>query len=186
MGLEEHGAGELGLDAEDSGVEALEVADLEDAVVFLGEGDEGVGFSEGGGDGLFDEAVDAGRKELRGDVVVMDGRNGYRGGVEAEAGAEGFFRSGEDGDGVLGGYGLCALGMGFNCGGESDAARSELAVDAEVVGAEGSGAGDGDAERIHLGFGSLAVDGVEAAAVEIEELADLLVGLGSSGATESS
>jgi hypothetical protein len=44
--------------ASDRGVEALEVADLEDAVVLLGEGDEGVGFGEGGGDRFFDEAVD--------------------------------------------------------------------------------------------------------------------------------
>jgi hypothetical protein len=150
MGLEEHGAGELGLDGEDGGVEALKVADLEDAVVPGGEGDEGVGFREGGGDGLFDEAVDAGLKKLRRGVVVMDGGNGDGGGVEAEIGAEGGFYCWEDGDGVLGGYGLGAGGVVLNGGGEGDVGAGgilgELVVDAKVVGAEGSGSGYGDAK----------------------------------------
>ncbi|HKF47564.1 MAG TPA: hypothetical protein VKB38_09425 [Terracidiphilus sp.] len=57
MRLKEHGPAEARLDGEDGGVEALEVADLEDAVCAGGAGDEVVGFSEGGGDGFFDEDV---------------------------------------------------------------------------------------------------------------------------------
>ncbi len=43
----------------DGGIEALEVADLQNAIVALGGSDQTVGFVERRGHGLFDQHVDA-------------------------------------------------------------------------------------------------------------------------------
>ena len=70
MHLKKHGAVEQGLDRGDGGVEALQVTDLQDASLGGGQSNEGVGLLEGGGDGLFDEDVDAGTQQLGGNAEV--------------------------------------------------------------------------------------------------------------------
>jgi hypothetical protein len=71
-----------------------------------------------------------------------------------------------------------------NDGGEVDgvAVLVELTIDADVVLTEGTGAEDGDSgfierQGMRLARGSLALDGGEASAVEVEEVRDLVVGL---------
>jgi hypothetical protein len=81
----------LRLHGKDGGVEALKVAGLKDALAFdgvldFGDAEEVVGFSEGGGDGLLDEQIEAGFEQRRGYGVVMDGRNRNGGGVDVEVG----------------------------------------------------------------------------------------------------
>jgi hypothetical protein len=63
------------------GVEAFEVADLHDALMLGSEREDVVGFGEGGGEGLFDQAVDAGGEELGGDGGVVNGWNTEAGSV---------------------------------------------------------------------------------------------------------
>ncbi len=82
VGLEEHGVVERGQGGGDGGVEALEMADLHDAVVLLREGKNVVGLVEGGGEGFFDEGVDAGAEELGCDGGVVDGGDADGGGVD--------------------------------------------------------------------------------------------------------
>jgi hypothetical protein len=72
VGLEEHGLVESVEGRGDGGVEAFEVTDGEDAVAVAGEGDEVVGFGEGGGEGFFDEDVEAGEEELFGDGGMVE------------------------------------------------------------------------------------------------------------------
>ena len=57
--LKKHGAAELGLDGKDGGVEALEMAGLQNALALFGAGDEVVGFRKAGGERLFDQQVEA-------------------------------------------------------------------------------------------------------------------------------
>ncbi len=88
VGLEEHGLVERCEGGGDGGVEALEVADGDDAAVGLREGEDVVGLGEGGGEGLFDEDVEAGEEELIGDGGVMDGGDADGRGVEREVGGQ--------------------------------------------------------------------------------------------------
>lgn len=68
----------------DGGVEALEVADLEDALGGCGEGGELAGFVEGGGDGFFNQDIDASAEELLRDFEVEAGWNTDGGGVDGD------------------------------------------------------------------------------------------------------
>jgi len=146
--LKEHGAAELGLDGENGGVEALEVAGLEDFFLFPCQGNEVVGFSEGGGKRLFDEQVEPGMEQRGGYRVVMDGGNGDGGGVETEVRGEQRGRVWKNGDGVSGSGVGGAGGVGLDGGDQGDSVIGDLqlTVDAKVVAAEGAGAGNGDTE----------------------------------------
>jgi hypothetical protein len=155
MSLKEHGAAKARLDGEDGWVEALQVAGLEDEVALIGKADEVVRVGEVGGEGLFDEEVDAGIKQGGGHGVVMDGGNGNCCGVDFEAGREELFRGGEDRNGVFGGGVGGTGGIWFDGGDQSDAEAGgfKLAIDPEVVAAESAGAGYGDTQN---GFASYA------------------------------
>jgi hypothetical protein len=154
VGLEKHGAAEFGLDSEDSGVEAFEVAGLEDAVAAVGAGDEVVGFSDGGGDRLFDQHVKAGIEQRGGNGMVMHGGDGDGGRVQFEIGGEQLIDGGEDGNSVfvrgVGGAG----GVRLNGGDESDteAGGFKLAIDAKMVAAKRAGSGNGHTEDGLAGY----------------------------------
>src|SRR5262249_12311834 len=64
--LEEHRVIEQRNRSANGGVEALEVPDHADAVVPDGERDDLVGLGESGGDGFFDQDIDAGFHQLAG------------------------------------------------------------------------------------------------------------------------
>lgn len=183
MGLEEHGLIERFDGGGDGGVEALEVADGDDAAVVAGDVDDAIGLVEGGDEGLFDEDVDAGAEETFGDGCVVDGGHADGGGVEGEAGGEEIVDCGEGMD-VVGGVGGAARGVGLDECDELDelgVCGGELAVDAQVVATEGAGADDGDAKRWHGGLlrgrrcGGF--HGGAAACVESEDVVDLIFGL---------
>ncbi|HLZ97274.1 MAG TPA: hypothetical protein VKP66_04955 [Steroidobacteraceae bacterium] len=116
---------------DDSGVEALEVADLEDAGVGIGGVDEAVGGGEVGGDGLFDKDVDTGFEERAGYVGVGGGGDGDDGGVDFSGELAGI---GEGEAGVGGGDFSGAGGIGVDDGDELGAGG--LADNAHVVAAE--------------------------------------------------
>ncbi len=146
--LEEHGVRERGEGGGDGGVEALEVADGDDACVGLREGEDVVGLGEGGGEGLLDEEVEAGEEKLLGDVGVVGGGDADRGGIERQVGGEEFGDGGEGGDVVGSGVGGAALGEGVDERCELDELRQsefEFAIDAQVITPEGAGTDDGDA-----------------------------------------
>lgn len=82
MGLKEHGPLEARLHGENGGVEALQVAHLQDALVQFGATNQVVGFVQAGGDGFFHQDVEAGFKELCSNGMMLHGRNGDRNGVE--------------------------------------------------------------------------------------------------------
>ena len=148
MGFKEHGTAKLGFDGEDRWVEALEVAGLEDSAVLFGECDQVVGFGQRGGQGLFYEHVEAGFKQRRGYIVVVDGGDGDRGCVELEVGGEQGGDVGKDGDVVLGGGIGGAGGVGLDGSYQSYGLTGvlQLTVDAEVVAAKGARAAHGNAQ----------------------------------------
>ena len=59
----------------DGGVEALEMADLEDPAAGPGERDQGVGLVERGGDRLFDQDVQPDLEQAAGDDEMLPGRH---------------------------------------------------------------------------------------------------------------
>ncbi len=157
MCLKEHGAVESGDGGGDSRVEAFQMTDLDDAVVLGGEGEDVVGFGECGGEGFFDEDIDAGKQELPGDGGVECGGDADGGGVDpgpkiGTRGTQHVCDGGEGRDVVLGGEGFTQRGTGFDEGGELDEVRLgglELAIDAEMVSPEGAGPDDGNAQSWH-------------------------------------
>lgn len=152
MRLKEHGAGDAFGGGGDGWVEAFEVADLHDAMKRRGESEDAIGFVEGRGEGFFDEDIDAGAKELFGDGGVMNGRNADGGGVDGEGCSEEIVDGGEAGDVVEAGRARAELRVRLDERGELDVLGVrgfELAVDAKVIAAEGSGANDCEAKRSH-------------------------------------
>ena len=118
------------------------MADLKDAIVALGGFDEAVGFGERGGDGFFDEHVEAGLEERTADFGVGDGGNGEDSGVGVAddvtvvGGGDGSARSG-----VFAG----AFEVGVDDVGELGA--RVFGDNSDVVLAEGACANDGCADR---------------------------------------
>ena len=185
VSLKEHGAGDARQAGGDGGVEALEMADGKDALQRVGEADEGVGFGEAGGQGFFDEDVEAGTQEIGGDGGVGDGGNTDAGRVKRKFGGEEIWDGGEGRDAEAGRQGFTFERVGFDQGGKCNglAGSSEVGVDAQVVLAEGATTNDSDAEgrRRHDellpgGRKDRRLDGFTAAAVELEKLRDLILG----------
>ena len=196
--LEEHGHVDVGVDGEDGGVEALQVADLEDALVTRGQLDERVGFGERGGDRLFDQNIDAGLEQCAGDGGVGAGGDADGGGVELDLAGGARGEAGVDvvEDAGCGENRIAAPagagGIAFDDGREADGIAgscAQFANDAEMIAAEGAGADDGEPDGLsrvrtplELLGAALALDGLEAACVELEQVGDLIVGLGAGGA----
>ena len=148
MGLKEHGAAEPGLDGEHGGIEALEMAGLQDAPALFGAGYEVFGFGQARGQRLLDQQVEARGEERGSDGMVMNRGNGDGGCMEGEAGGEELVNRRKDRDCVLRG-GFCGAGgvrLDDGCQSHTGASRLQLAVDAEMIAAKGSGPGHGDAE----------------------------------------
>jgi hypothetical protein len=76
MDFEKHGPGDERERGANGGVETLQVTDLCDASGLAGHPNEFVRFTEGSGERLLDENVNAGFQQLAGDAEVMDGGNG--------------------------------------------------------------------------------------------------------------
>ena len=152
VGLEEHGPVEGSDGRCDGGVEALKMADGDDALVGASEIEDVIGLSEGCGEGFFDEEIEAGEEELLGDRGVMDGGDADGCGAEREVGGEEFGEGGEGRDVVGSGEGGAARCVGFDESGELNElgmSEFELAVDAKMIAPEGAGTDDGDAQRRH-------------------------------------
>ncbi len=158
MRLKEHGLIEVGNEGPDGGVEALQVADLQNEVIGLRAGDQVVCFRKGAGNGFFDQRVDTGVKDRGGDGSVEGGRGTDRGCVEFEyAGlvrGQAFIRSREQSRRCEGRVGQFKGGQIGNSGiddrGKMDgmAVLLQLAIDADVILAERACTEDG-----HLSWG---------------------------------
>ncbi len=151
VNFEKQGEGCQALEREDGGVEAFEMADLEDSVVARGGFDQAVGFGQGGRDGFFDEHVEPGFEQSAADLGVGDGGNGYDRGIGVA-----------DDVAVIGGSnGSAGLGV-FPGAGEIGVDNvGELGVrvfgnHANVVFAEGTGADDGNTNHVNRAFGLFA------------------------------
>jgi hypothetical protein len=104
----------------------------------LGQPDKFVGFGERGRERFFDKHIHAGLHQLAGNVQVLNGRNGNRGGVGLCL-AQKVIDAGEDASAELSGYGGRppmvvvddAEEVDFTFGGQ-------IAVDARVVAPEGA------------------------------------------------
>ena len=114
VSFEKHGTAKERRECLHSGVEALEVADHEGALVFVGKAEEVVGLGESGCDGLLDQDVDTGDKELGGDGVVGGSGNADAGGVDAEGAAGDGGEQGGDGGEYRYGVGSGCLAEGVN------------------------------------------------------------------------
>ncbi len=146
VGFDETRGVEALFELAEDGVEAFDVTDLEDGVVGLGEVDKELGFGVTLGDGFLDEDVAAFGEEDFADGAMVDGGDGDGGGVH---GVGKGVQVGDDGDVVLGGEFFGPGGVGVVYAGEGDAAITvggELGHDADVVAADGTAAGDADAE----------------------------------------
>ena len=64
------------------------MAGLEDAAALFSARDQVVGFGECGGERLFNEQVEAGIQQRRGDGMVVDGGNGDGRSVQMKVGGE--------------------------------------------------------------------------------------------------
>jgi hypothetical protein len=151
--FKKHGAGEEREGGADGGIEALEMTGLGDALALGGDAEEFIGFGERGGDGLFDEDVNAGFHEGAGDRQVEDGGHGDGRGLD-------FAVSGQElGDGAEGfAVELAGNGVGAGCIGIDDADQTdaaglmELTIDAGVIASEGADADDGDVDGVWLAW----------------------------------
>jgi hypothetical protein len=84
VGLKEHGPLEVRLHSENGGIEAFQVADLQDSVLQFGAANQVVRFVQAGGDRFFNQDVQAGIEELCCDGMVLHGWHGDGNGVEFE------------------------------------------------------------------------------------------------------
>jgi len=133
----------------DGGVEAFEVADLKDAAMRCSGGDERVRLCQRGGDGLFNEEIEAGGEQLAANPAVVHSGYAKRDGGDAEPGSEEFVDGVKDGNSVLSRNGSSDSRVGVYRGGESDGAGGlKFAIDAQMVAAEGACADDSYANWI--------------------------------------
>ena len=150
MRLEEHGPVESGDGGGDSRVEALEMADGHDAAVGLSQAEDMVRLGQGGGEGFFNEDVEAGEQELLGYGCVMHCGHADGCGVERQVSGEEIWKRREGWNGVRRGESRAAPGVGFDERGELNefrVSKFQLAIDAEVIAPEGASANDSNAQR---------------------------------------
>ena len=126
----------------ENGIEPLDVADLQDAIVLLRDLDQLGGLRGILGHRLFDEDVFALREQRFGDFKMRDGGGDD---VQRVAGGGGFGDGIEDARIVLRGDFAGRVGVGVVNAGEFDlSGGGEFGVDANVILAERAGAEDGD------------------------------------------
>ncbi len=145
MTFKEHGPVEQAAGGGDGGVEALKVSGLDEASVLRCERDQLVSFGKRGGERLLDEQIQSatgagGQQRARGGEM-MHGGHADAGGIDRETGVEKLFNRGEVRDAVLDTGGLPGGGVGVDDGDQFG--LRQLAVDTQVIAAEGSGAHDG-------------------------------------------
>lgn len=146
VGLEEHGASELRLNGQNGRVEALEMAGLKDALALFGECNQFICLGRSGGEWFFDEEIEAGIEQHRGNGIMLQGGDRNCGCIEVEIGGEQFFDGGEDGYGVFAfGFGGTSR-IGLNRSDQCDpvAAGFEIAIDAKMIPAESAGSDYGN------------------------------------------
>ena len=144
--LKKHGPPDFWLDGKDGGIEALEMAGLQDALAFLRAGDEIVGLRKAGGERLFDEEIESGIEQCRGHCMMMNRGHGDGCSVEVKVGGEQLLDGGEDRDRVFG-FGVGgSSGVGIDGGYESNTETGgfKFAIDAQMVASKGAGTGNGD------------------------------------------
>ncbi|HTW78191.1 MAG TPA: hypothetical protein VME23_01480 [Terracidiphilus sp.] len=154
MRFKKHGPLEARRHCEHGGVEALEMAGLNNSANTFSARDQVVGFGEICGQGFFDEQVDAGIEEICGDGIMMNGWNGDAGGVEIEVRSEEFADRVKNRDLVLCSGFMGAGRIGFDGGNESYGltGRFKFAIDAEVIAAKCARAGNGNAQLASAGY----------------------------------
>jgi hypothetical protein len=104
--LEEERQGDALFEGEDGGVEALQVAHLEDAPGARGGGDQAVGGGKVTGDGLFHQQVNASVEKVAAEIGVDGGGRGDDGGVDLA----GEVASVGEGGGLVAGGGFMGAG----------------------------------------------------------------------------
>jgi hypothetical protein len=157
--LKEHGHVDVGLHREDGGVEALQMANLKDAVMPRGQIDERVCLGQRRGNRFFYQNIDAGLKQCARDRGVGAGghTNGrgvklnLAGGARGEAGV---YVPEDAGLRKIGLQCLPARGIAFDDSHKTDGIASgcaQFANHAEMVAAESAGADDGEPDGLWRG-----------------------------------
>jgi hypothetical protein len=157
--LKEHGHVDVGVHGEDGGVEALQVADLKDALMTRGHSDKRVGFGQRRCDRLFDQDIDAGLEQCAGDCGVSAGGHAYRCGVKLDMaggvrGEAGVYVVEYPGLGKIRLQRLPARGTAFDYGCKADGVAgscAQVANHAEMIAAEGACADDGEPDGLRRG-----------------------------------
>ena len=149
MRLKEHGAVQLVLYGEDCWIESLEMTRLQDAAALFCQRQERVCLRHCCGDGLLHQHIQPRLEQLRGDGMMVHGRNGDRGRVQLQVRSQQRIHRSKDWNSVLLRSLFRAGRVGLNRSRQSHActARFQLAIDAKVIAAKGSRSGDGDTDR---------------------------------------
>ncbi len=148
VGFDELGAGELGFEGAQGGVEAFDVADLEDEFLFLGDANQFAGLGGVVGNRFFDEEMAAFIKKQGADLVVGAGRGGDGDGFALFSG---LFDGGELFDVVLGGD--AGPDVGILVVDADEFGIGDLGIDAGVLAADMAHADDSDFQFAHkFGF----------------------------------
>ena len=121
--LKEHWPGEAAERGIDGRIEALEMPGSKDAAVAARRRKQPIGFGERGGEGLFDEQIEAGLKQLAGDGGMRDGRHTNGRGMETEICREKLIDGRKARDRVLGDGGGAGDRVGFDNGGQHHRSR---------------------------------------------------------------
>jgi hypothetical protein len=154
MCLKEHRAANARFDGQHGGVEAFQMAGLQNAAVTLGARNQVVSLSEGRSKRLFNEKIKARVEQLRRHGVVMHGWHSDTRRIEVEIGGEQFVDGIEDRNTVLRGRVLRALRIGLNSSNQHDAEAGSLqfAKYTKMVAPEGTRAGNGDSQAGLAGY----------------------------------
>jgi hypothetical protein len=146
MRLKEHGAAQAGFRGEDSGIETLKMARLQNAAMLFGESDEIICFRKRCCERLFDEEIKTSLKQRRGHAIVMHGRHRNRGCVDCQVTPQQFINGQKDGNTVLRFDFGSASCIRFKRSDKLNtcAGLFELAIDTEMIAPEGPAACHGD------------------------------------------
>jgi len=119
---------------------------LQNAQAFLCAGDEIVSFRKAGGERLFNQEIESGVEQSRGDLVMMYGGHGDGCGVELQIGGQQLLQwKRRQGSSIL--TRRRRLGRGrINRGdeGDTEAGGFKFAIDAQMIATKGAGTGNGD------------------------------------------
>lgn len=149
MDLKKHGLGNKRQGGTNGRIKALEMPNLGNTAVLVGDRNQFVGFGQRGGQRLFNEHVNAGFHQSSGDAEMVGSGNDNGGGLDSF----GFAESPEVRGGAYSkffsyGLGTSEVGVGDSCQSNRLSLLLELAINAGVVASEDASADDRNVDDV--------------------------------------